>query len=90
MEIETEQLLQKWLKMQIWKNRISFIFWTLIILSFILGIWYSINYVLPPLQKQIENTQKIMEQISKTSELTEENKNFLKDFFEKTGENQEF
>ena len=78
MELETEELLQKWLKMQIWKQRISFLIWVLFFLSFIISLWFSYNYVLPSLTKQIENTQSILEQMSTVSEKTKGQEDLLK------------
>jgi len=81
MELETEKLLQKWLKMQIWKQSLSFIMWILIVLSVIIGGWTTYFYILPPLKKQIENTQSLLEQVSTVSESTKGQENLLRDFF---------
>lgn len=79
MEPETEQLLKTWLKMQIWKQRFSFIMWAFIILSFIASSWFSYNYILPSLKKQIETTQTLLEQVSNVSETTKGQEDLLKD-----------
>ena len=82
MELETEELLQKWLKMQIWKQRISFLIWTFFLLSFIVSAWFSYNYVLPSVTKQIENTQSILEQMSTVSEKTKGQEDLLKNLLQ--------
>ena len=84
MELETEELLQKWLKMQIWKQTLSFIIWILFFLSFLVSGWFSYNYVLPSLRKQIENTQSLLEQVSTVSESTKGQEDLLKDLLQKT------
>lgn len=71
MELETEELLQKWLKLQIWQYRLAIIFKLFMVLTVGASIWFTYVYVLPPLQKQIENTQKILESVSKVSETTQ-------------------
>lgn len=68
MELETELLLQKWLKIQIWKYRLSFIFWIFLVISFLLSGWLGYNYLLPVLNQQMKNTQIILEQITTLSE----------------------
>jgi len=79
MELETEELLQKWLKIQIWKYRFSFIMWILIILSFVGSSWFSYTYLLPSIRKQIENTQSILEQMSAVSETNKQQEDLFKD-----------
>lgn len=80
MELETEELLQKWLKLQIWQYRLAIIFKSLTLLIIGISIWFTYVYVLPPLQKQIENTQKILENISKVSETTQKQGEVFEDF----------
>jgi len=82
MEPETEELFQKWLKLQIWKQRLSFLMWMFIILSFIASSWFGYNYVLPSVRKQIETTQSLLEQVSTVSENTKGQEDLLKDLFQ--------
>ncbi len=78
MELKTEELLQKWLKLQIWQYRLALVFKLLMVVSVGISIWFTYVYVLPPLQKQIENTQKILESVSKVSETTQKQEDSLK------------
>jgi F0F1-type ATP synthase membrane subunit b/b' len=82
MELETEELLQKWLKLQIWQYRLAIIFKLLMVLTIGVSIWFTYVYLLPPLQKQIENTQKILESISQVSETSKQQEDVFKGLLE--------
>ncbi|HUV46841.1 MAG TPA: hypothetical protein VMW29_01775 [Candidatus Bathyarchaeia archaeon] len=79
MELETEALLQKWLKIQILKYKLSLIMWIIMILSIVISIWFTCVYVLPPLLKQLANTQKILESVSSLSETSQKQENIFND-----------
>ncbi|PIS08738.1 hypothetical protein COT75_05355 [Candidatus Beckwithbacteria bacterium CG10_big_fil_rev_8_21_14_0_10_34_10] len=72
MEPETEELLKKWLKIQIWRYRLSFIMWVFIVISFFASSWFTVKYIIPPFQKQIETTQSLLNQVSSFSKTSQE------------------
>ena len=82
MELETEALLQKWLKIQILKYKLSLVMWIIMILSIIISIWFTCVYVLPPLTKQLANTQKILESVSSLSETSQQQGDIINDLLE--------
>lgn len=83
MEKETEELLQKWLKIQIWKHKISVVVWVLIILSLFAGSWATYFYILPPFKQQLENTQSMLKQMSTTSEDLKEKEALFEKLFKR-------
>ncbi len=85
MELETEELLQKWLKIQIWQYRLAVVFKILIFLSIIISVWGFYVQVLPALKKQLENTQQILENVSSVSETSKQQEDMFNDLLQNIG-----
>jgi len=68
MESETEELLKKYLKGQIWKQRISLLSSLLFIFFLIMSAWFSYNKLLPTLNEQIKNTTSLLEKMTTISQ----------------------
>jgi len=60
---ETEQLLQKWLKIQIWQFRLMVARWIFIVIFFLVGVIGFFGFVLPALQTQVKKLDQIQSQL---------------------------
>ncbi len=80
MEPETEELLKKWLKIQIFQYKLGMIKLVIMILFFIFTAWSFYSFLLPVLSKQVKNTQTILENVNTVSEDVKEKEELLKDF----------
>ena len=60
---ETEQLLQKWLKIQIWQFRLMVVRWIFIVVFFLVGVIGFFGFVLPTLQTQVKKLDQIQSQL---------------------------
>ncbi|OGD54545.1 hypothetical protein A3J78_02185 [Candidatus Beckwithbacteria bacterium RBG_13_35_6] len=79
MQPETEQLLQKWLKLQILQYKLSFIKTLVMLLLFLTGIWFVYFNLLPKLETQLQKTQSLLEQMSNVSSGVQEKESLLEE-----------
>jgi len=77
---ETEQLLQKWLKIQIWQFRLMVFKWLFVGVLFILGIVGFFGFALPALRVQFQKLDKIQNQLLNLSDTAERQGELLDQF----------
>ncbi len=78
MEPETEQLLKKWLKLQIWQHWLQIINRIILIAFLIIGFWIFLNYIFPAILKQLEVLQTMIGQLSQPQQTIPNQEDFVK------------
>ena len=77
MELETEKLLKKWLRIQLWQTRIQILVRLAFFFSLIFSLWLTYSRLLPSLENQLNNTQKMMNLLQPKSQFEEKQLDFL-------------
>lgn len=86
---ETEQLLQKWLKIQLWQFRLMVFRWVFVVILFLIGIIGFFTFALPTLRSQLEKLDRIQGQLLNLSNQTEQQSLFLDQLKKGDGQQQE-